>query len=83
MSTLLQTPEAGHSSLEREIPDNSAEYLLFILDEQSDARTTLSQLETLRKAALEFCRDLTKDYIWQRDEFNLELKNENGKFVRG
>lgn len=82
MSTSPPLANVGPSGFERELPDNSVKYLLFVIDEPSDARRTLSQLEVLRKSALELCRDLTKDYIWQRDEFNLELKNEGGEYLQ-
>ena len=81
MPTLPHDPEAGLSGFDKELSENSVEYLLFVIDKQSDARALLAQLEALRKAALELCRSLTKDYIWQRDEFNLELKNERGKCI--
>lgn len=82
MTDLPHDPTAGHSGFERELSDNSVEYLVFVIDPKLDKRAILSQLETLRKKALELCRDLTKDYIWQRDEFNLELKNEGGKHLK-
>ncbi|KAI9901376.1 hypothetical protein N3K66_003193 [Trichothecium roseum] len=72
---------AGHTGLEREVPEGSVEYLLFLLGgPEADARATLSQLEALRRAALKLCSEVTGDdgYVWQRDEFNLELKNEEG-----
>ena len=72
---------AAPTGFEREVSDSSVEYLLFILDSKADGRGILSQLEALRKAALKLCVDVTKDYIWQRDEFNLELKNEEGESV--
>lgn len=68
-----------HDGFERQLPDNCVEYLLFILDSQLDARKQLSQIEAIRKSALQLASSLTKDYIWQKDEFNLELKNEKGK----
>lgn len=61
------------------ISENTVEYLLFIIDGKSDARQTFSVLERIRKETLDLCRDLTKEYIWQRDEFNLQLKNEGGE----
>lgn len=80
MEDLPHDPTAGHTGFERELPDNSVEYLLFIIeDDKSDSRNTLTQLEKARKSALDLCQDLARDYIWQRDEFNLELKNEGGR----
>ncbi|KAH6982798.1 SGT1 protein-domain-containing protein [Ilyonectria sp. MPI-CAGE-AT-0026] len=67
-----------HDGFERQLPDNCVEYLLFVLDSQLDARKQLSQIESIRKSALQLASSLTKDYIWQKDEFNLELKTEQG-----
>ncbi|KAI6779664.1 uncharacterized protein J7T54_007707 [Emericellopsis cladophorae] len=69
---------AGHSGFERELPEDTVQYLIFMIDASADARSTLVKLEALRKEALSLCQDLATDYIWQRDQFNLELINENG-----
>ncbi|KAI5466511.1 SGT1 protein-domain-containing protein [Mariannaea sp. PMI_226] len=71
-------PDTGSAGFQRQLPDNCVEYLLFILDSKLDARKHLSQIETIRKSALKLANDSTRDYIWQKDELNLELKNEQG-----
>ncbi|KFA72376.1 hypothetical protein S40288_05595 [Stachybotrys chartarum IBT 40288] len=63
---------------ERQMAENCVEYFLFLIDGQADSRHHLSKLESIRKAALQLSQSLTKDYIWQRDEFQLELRSENG-----
>ena len=73
--------ESGDAGPQSHLPDNSVEYYLFLLDEQGHARRGLSNLESLRKSALELAQSLTGDYIWQRDDFQLELKVVNGTFV--
>lgn len=78
MSGFPEDPKVDDTGFERDLADSSIEYLLFIIDQDSDTRKTVSQLETLRRAAVDLCQDLTKNYIWQRDEFHLELKNEGG-----
>ncbi|KAJ6440879.1 SGT1-like protein [Purpureocillium lavendulum] len=70
--------ESGDAGPQSHLPDNSVEYYLFLLDEQGHARRGLSNLESLRKSALELAQSLTGDYIWQRDDFQLELKVVNG-----
>ena len=70
--------DAASGGFERELLENCVEYLLFALDGQADAQTQLQDLEAIRKAAMQQSQTLTKDYIWQRDEFNLELKTEDG-----
>ncbi|KAF7545712.1 hypothetical protein G7046_g9496 [Stylonectria norvegica] len=64
--------------VDSQLPDNTVEYLLFILDSKLDARKQLSQIESIRKSALQLSASIAKDYIWQKDEFNLELKTEQG-----
>ncbi|KAF5677247.1 hypothetical protein FHETE_1759 [Fusarium heterosporum] len=66
------------TNFKNQLPDNCVEYLLFFLGSQLDARKQLSQIENIRKAAIELANTLTKDYIWQKDDFNLTLKNETG-----
>ncbi|KAM0427175.1 hypothetical protein ACHAPT_007602 [Fusarium lateritium] len=70
--------ETGQAELNNQLPDNCVEYLLFVLDPQLEARRQLSQIEAARKAAIDLATSLTGDYIWQKDEFNLTLKNEQG-----
>ncbi|KAG5913115.1 hypothetical protein E4U61_007333 [Claviceps capensis] len=60
------------------IAENCVEYYLFIIDHPSDHVTLARTLETLRKAAVELCQSLTNCYIWQRDEFSVELKISHG-----
>ncbi|KAH6890973.1 SGT1 protein-domain-containing protein [Thelonectria olida] len=71
-------PSSVHDGFQKRLPDNCVEYILFTLDPILDARNQLAQIETIRKAALKLAGDVTKDYIWQKDEFNLELRNEQG-----
>ncbi|KAL2107120.1 hypothetical protein VUR80DRAFT_5682 [Thermomyces stellatus] len=69
-----------YGGLDMKLAENYVEYALFVLPqkEEGSARKQLSLLETIRKAALELCSSLTKDFIWQRDEFNLTLRNDHG-----
>lgn len=89
MSSKSAVFEGGNASEEadqggpiNQLPDNCVEYLLFVLDPQLEARRELSQIEAVRKSALDLATSLTADYIWQKDEFNLTLKNEQGKGLR-
>lgn len=83
----LEEPSLGQGSMDhdgftKQLADNCVEYALFIIHSQLDTRKQLSQIESVRKSALQFCESLTKTYIWQKDEFNLELKNEQGKSLK-
>ncbi|CAM1503698.1 Fc.00g012890.m01.CDS01 [Cosmosporella sp. VM-42] len=70
--------DTAHGGFERQLPDNCVEYILFVLDPSLDSRKQLSQIETIRKSALRLSSSIAKGYIWQKDEFNLELRNEQG-----
>ncbi|KAF5647439.1 sgt1 [Fusarium sp. NRRL 52700] len=73
-----QTSVAEEANFKNQLPDNCVEYLLFFIDPQVDVRKQLAQIENIRKSAIDLTATLTKDYIWQKYEFNLTLKNENG-----
>ncbi|KAK1248128.1 hypothetical protein MKX08_006348 [Trichoderma sp. CBMAI-0020] len=68
-----------------QLPENTVEYMLFVIDsQQTEARKTRPRLETIRKAAVELVQSLTKDYIWQREGFEISFKSENGLlFLQG
>lgn len=74
-----QTGDAEETDFKNQLPDNCVEYLLFFINPQVDIRKQLAQIENIRRSATELATTLTKDYIWQKDEFNLTLKNENGQ----
>lgn len=84
---LTMTDEESHHTTDSQfnhqlvLPENCVEYFLFVVDPALEARKKLSQLEALRQNTLHLSQSLTKDYIWQRDEFNLELRNENGEIL--
>lgn len=70
----------GHAfqDFERTLPENCVEYMLFIIETELEPRNSLSGLQTVRKAAVQLCNQLTKDYIWQREAFTLDIKSTNG-----
>ena len=67
-------------AFDRQLSENCVEYFLFLVDEETDPRKCLIQLEALRRSAIQLTQSLTKDYIWQRDDFQLELKIEQGAY---
>ncbi|KAL6898755.1 SGT1 domain-containing protein [Trichoderma evansii] len=78
MSTDGNVGEAEAAAAEQ-LPENTVEYMLFVIDnQQTEARKTRPRLETIRKAAVELVQSLTKDYIWQRESFEISFKSENG-----
>ncbi|OTA03538.1 SGT1 protein [Trichoderma parareesei] len=61
------------------LSENTLEYMLFVIDsQQSEPRKARTLLEAIRKAAVELAQSLTKDYIWQREGFEISLKSEHG-----
>jgi hypothetical protein len=69
----------GFEGFPKHLPDDCVEYSLFIIDSKLKSRKELlSYLEVVRKESLKLSESLLKEYIWQRDGFQLEVKNENG-----
>jgi len=68
----------GFEGFPRTLPGNCAEYMLFILNGELEPRGLLSELENVRKAATQLCMAVARDYIWQRDSFQLQVKREAG-----
>ncbi|KAJ2971967.1 hypothetical protein NUW58_g9285 [Xylaria curta] len=68
----------GAEPFPRTLPDNCVEYMLFILDDALEPRSLLTSLETVRKTAMQLCAATARDYIWQRDSFQLQIKREDG-----
>ena len=76
-------------ALERSMPEDAAEYMLFAVDDgpaktsttssRAAASSSRARLNQIRKAALKLSEDLTKEYIWQRDSFNLEVVSRNSE----
>ena len=64
------------------LSENTVEYMLFVIDsQQPDPRRARTRLEAIRKAAVELAQSLTKDYIWQREAFEISLKSEHGEYL--
>ncbi|KAK2003082.1 SGT1-domain-containing protein [Colletotrichum falcatum] len=68
------------------LPENCIQYCIFLVDPdtQNNHRNHLSQLEDLRKSALQLTARLTSDYIWQKGTFTLDVVTEQGlTFLQG
>ncbi|KAI0441798.1 SGT1-domain-containing protein [Xylaria telfairii] len=72
-----QAIQDGTEVFPRSWPDNCVEYMLFVL-EALEPRALLTELENVRKTAMQLCVTAAKDYIWQRDSFQLQIKREAG-----
>ncbi|KAI0798308.1 SGT1-domain-containing protein [Xylaria sp. FL0064] len=73
-----QICQDGVEPFPRSIPDNCVEYMLFVFESTLEPRALLTELENIRKSAMQLCLATTKDYIWQRDSFQLQVKRTNG-----
>lgn len=73
-----QTFQKGSEPFPRTLPDNCVEYMLFVIDNKLEPRTLLTELENIRKSAMQLCSATTKDYIWQRDSFQLQVERADG-----
>ncbi|KAL1848300.1 hypothetical protein Daus18300_013669 [Diaporthe australafricana] len=72
------TADGGFKGFERSLPENCVEYMLFIIDAKLQPQQVFSHLDAVRKAALQLSAQLTGDYIWQRDGFNVEVTTDKG-----
>ncbi|CAD6443027.1 36bd8107-189f-40d7-8091-0b3821c3eacd [Sclerotinia trifoliorum] len=69
----------GFDGFPKRLPEDCVEYSLYIINSKlKSQKDLLSRLEDVRKESLALLKDLTKDYIWQRDGFKLEVKTEKG-----
>ncbi|KAH8887097.1 SGT1-domain-containing protein [Thozetella sp. PMI_491] len=71
--------EEGFDGFNMELPENCIEYMVFVVDPQTESQSLLLFLEGVRKAAMHLCEELTHAYIWQRQAFGLEVKVEKGR----
>ena len=75
--------EGGFEGFPKHLPDDCVEYSLFIIDSKlKSQKDLLSSLEAVRKESLRLSDSLLEQYIWQRDGFKLEVKNEKGMFFQ-
>lgn len=69
----------GFDGFPKRLPEDCVEYSLYIVNSKlKSQKDLLGRLEDVRKESLALLKDLTKDYIWQRDSFRLEVKTEKG-----
>jgi len=71
----------GFDGFPKRLADDCVEYMLFIIDAMLTQKEVLSRLELVRKEAMKLTGSLLKDYIWQRDDFNLKLEQSSGEKI--
>lgn len=74
----------GFDGFPRNLPEDTVEYVVHVVDPKLSGAEAKSRLNAIDRAASELKKQYLKDYIWQRDDFNLQLKRENGMWcLRG
>lgn len=64
----------GFDGFPKRLPDDCVEYIIHIIDEKlANTAAIRSRLNEINKAANELKKKHLKDYIWQRDAFNLSI----------
>lgn len=63
----------GFDGFPKRLPDDCVEYLVYVIDEKlRDIAATRARLNQILKTANDLAKQHTKDYIWQRDAFELK-----------
>ncbi|KAL8789059.1 MAG: hypothetical protein Q9213_001322 [Squamulea squamosa] len=74
----------GFDGFPKSLPNDCVQYTLYIINAKLSDLEHRAQLRRVRTAATTLCKDVLKDFIWQRDEFYMELKQQNGlSFLQG
>lgn len=61
------------------LPDDCVEYVLFIIDSKLNSQKDLrARLEAVKRESKKLTNDLLKEYIWQRDSFDLHIESGHG-----
>jgi lipid II:glycine glycyltransferase (peptidoglycan interpeptide bridge formation enzyme) len=69
----------GFSGFPKRLPEDSVEYSLFVIDSTlKTQKELLAQLESIRKESVSLTESLLKGYIWQRENFRLEVESAKG-----
>ena len=68
--------EKGSDNFPRHLPEDCIKYSLFLIDSELQAVEVRSKLRQVQKEAKIFVKSLCKDFIWQRDAFDLRLVHE-------
>ena len=70
----------GFDGFPKRLPEDSVEYTLFIINPQLSQKEVLLRLESVKKEAAKLTTSLLKEYIWQRDAFELKLVQTPGTY---
>lgn len=70
----------GFDGFPKRLPEDSVEYTLFIINPQLSQKEVLLRLESVKKEVAKLTTSLLKEYIWQRDAFELKLVQTPGTY---
>ncbi|KAL9609582.1 MAG: hypothetical protein Q9167_005655 [Letrouitia subvulpina] len=74
----------GFEGFPKSLPEDCVEYCIFHVDNTTEGLELRDRLRKIQSAATKLTKELTKDFIWQKEGFGLDLVNENDlSFLRG
>ncbi len=74
----------GFDGFPKALPEDCAEYTIYIIDSNLKDLELRNQLREVQSAATRLTKKLLKGFIWQREEFQLLLEREGARnFLRG
>ncbi|KAL8871378.1 MAG: hypothetical protein Q9174_002777 [Haloplaca sp. 1 TL-2023] len=74
----------GFDGFPKVLPDDCAQYMIYTADRKLSDFNVREQLRKVQAAATTLTKSLLNDYIWQRDDFRLELVQRQGhSFLQG
>lgn len=71
----------GFEGFPKRLPDDTVEYIIFIIDSKFNEAQIRSQLSLIQNSASDAVKKYLKDYIWQRDAFKLEFQREDSRWL--
>lgn len=71
----------GFDGFPKHLPEDCVEYFIYIIDSKLRDLEIRSQLRKIQASVSNLTKKLLKGYIWQRQNFNLELVHEDGNAV--
>ncbi|KAL8652954.1 MAG: hypothetical protein Q9210_002379 [Variospora velana] len=74
----------GFDGFPKILPDDCVQYTVYIIDSRLNDFNVREQLRKVQAATNALCKNLLKDFIWQRDGFGLEMVQQKGhSFLQG
>ena len=74
----------GFDGFPKTLPEDCLEYSMYVIEQKLNDLEKRKQLRDIQSAGLKLTRELTKDFIWQRESINFSLEREGGEsFIHG